>query len=185
MPQAINGTEGSDVLKRYHKRPIISQVAIKQQNPLPSGVRQRLAQHAVVSYKHFAKLGDYPPIGNRAGLRGVQAARPPLRLSARTGTCRVGSSGRGINNLLCDLSVGLNNHLLDLLRSLDRLGLVVYPLELLEGSALGLDAGGVIYQHQRNETLFGGRGGGGGTYQKRYHKMASIISQPTKMKMYL
>lgn len=29
MPQAINGTEGSDVLKRYHKRAILSQAAIK------------------------------------------------------------------------------------------------------------------------------------------------------------
>lgn len=144
MPQAINGTEGSDVLKRYHKRPIILQVAIKQQNPLPSGTRQRLAQHAVVSYKPLADLGDYPPIDNRAGPKGVQAARPPLRISARTGTCRVGSSGRVINNLLRDLSVGLYNHLFDVLRGLDRLGLVVHPLELLEGSALGLDAGGAV-----------------------------------------
>lgn len=68
--------------------------------------------------------------------------RPPPRLSTRTGTCGVSHLGRGIDDLLRDLSVGLNDHLLDLLRSLDGLGLVIHPLELLEGSALGLDAGG-------------------------------------------
>jgi hypothetical protein len=48
--------------------------------------------------------------------------------------------GRGIDNLLRHLSISLYNNLLDVLRGLDRLGLVVDPLKLLEGSALGLDA---------------------------------------------
>jgi len=51
-----------------------------------------------------------------------------------------GFLGRGIDNLLRDLSVGLDNHLLHVLRSLDGLGLVVHPLKLLERTALGLDA---------------------------------------------
>ena len=71
-------------------------------------------------------------------------AQRPLRLSTRAGTCRASVLGRGINNFLRDLSVSLDNHLLDMLGSLDRLGLVVHPLELLESSALGLDAEGLI-----------------------------------------
>lgn len=67
-------------------------------------------------------------------------ARPLPRLPKRTGTCSLGDLGRGVDDLLRDLSVGLDNHLLDLLRSLDGLGLVVNPLELLEGTALGLNA---------------------------------------------
>lgn len=69
------------------------------------------------------------------------AGRRPC-LSTGTGTRRIGDLGRGINNLLRDLSVGLDHHLLDVLGGLDGLGLVVHPFELLEGSALGLDAEG-------------------------------------------
>lgn len=71
------------------------------------------------------------------------AGRHPC-LSVGTGTGRIGDLGRGIHNLLRDLAVGLNNHLLDVLGGLDGLGLVVHPFELLEGSALGLDAGGTV-----------------------------------------
>lgn len=69
--------------------------------------------------------------------------RQLLRLSARNGNCGIRDSGRGINDLLRDLSVGLYDHLLDMLGGLDGLGLVVDPLELLEGSTLGLDAKGI------------------------------------------
>lgn len=44
------------------------------------------------------------------------------------------------NNLLRNLTVGLHDDLVDLLRSLDRLGLVIDPFELLESATLGLDA---------------------------------------------
>lgn len=43
------------------------------------------------------------------------------------------------NNLLCDLAIGLDDDLIHLEGGLDGLGLVVHPLELLEGPPLGLD----------------------------------------------
>lgn len=45
------------------------------------------------------------------------------------------------DNLLRNLSVGLDHYLVDLERGLDGLHLVVHPLELLEGTTLGFDAG--------------------------------------------
>ena len=47
-----------------------------------------------------------------------------------------------IHNLLGDLSVGLDNNLVDLEGGLDGAGLFVDPVQLLEGAALGLDAVG-------------------------------------------
>ena len=45
-----------------------------------------------------------------------------------------------VHNLLGDLSVGLDNDLVGLEGGLDRAGLLVDPVQLLEGAALGLDA---------------------------------------------
>lgn len=50
----------------------------------------------------------------------------------------LGAGGFG-NDLFCDLAIGLDNDLVDFDGGLDRLGLVVDPFELFEGTALGLD----------------------------------------------
>ncbi len=85
-------------------------------------------------------------------------------------------------DLLGDLAVVGEDDLVDGLGGLDGVGLVVDPLELLEGTALGLDAGGgrglVMDVSEKDES-------GGKTYPKKYQQADSTISQPTKTKMYL
>lgn len=53
------------------------------------------------------------------------------------------------NDLLGNLSVSLHDDLVDLLRRLDRFGLIVDPLELLESATLGLDAVVAIFLAHR------------------------------------
>lgn len=89
-----------------------------------------------------AELVDYPPIGNRPAARHPSGPTATRSLQKRAGASRIEVLGRSIDNLLRDRSVGLDDDLLHVLRSLDGLGLVVHPLKLLESSALGLDAGG-------------------------------------------
>lgn len=80
-----------------------------------------------------------------------------------------------INNLLRDLAISLDDHLIDLKRCLDGVFLLVHPLELLEGSALRLDAfRPLAMQPVNNKKSWG-------THQNKYHRILSTISQPTKI----
>lgn len=66
MPQAIDGTEGKDLLKRYHKRPIVFQVNVKQQNPTTVEKATKPGTECKSLVQSFAELADYPPI-DKAG----------------------------------------------------------------------------------------------------------------------
>lgn len=61
---------------------------------------------------------------------------------------------RLINNLLHDLAIISKDDLVDLERGLDGVGLVVDPLELLEGAALGFDTVFLRVHHVSHKTCF-------------------------------
>ncbi len=85
------------------------------------------------------------------------------------------------DNLLGDLAIVGEDDLVDVEGGLDGVGLVVDPLELLEGAALGLDTVGPRLIQGQGEREFVEEA----TYPQRYQMMDSTISQPTNTKMYL
>lgn len=58
-------------------------------------------------------------------------------------------------DLLSDGTILLHNNLVQAEGSLDGVGLLVHPLELLESTALGLDTGGIESVSTNSERLSG------------------------------
>ena len=77
-----------------------------------------------------------------------------------------------VGDLLDDVSIGLDNNLVDLERGLDGLGLLVNPLEFLQRTTLGFDTIRVRIAPRKT---------GKSTYPNRYQQRDSNKSQPTKI----
>jgi hypothetical protein len=83
-----------------------------------------------------------------------------------------------IHHLLRDLAIGLDDNLVNMQRGLDGVWLFIDVLKLLQSTALRLDAESEDKLASRCNNQAAVRMG---THQKRYQRMLSRISQPTKM----